>query len=132
MCIHVMTPTHCGSLEASSIACLISAVFLRVGFQMISTGASTPCEILATTSFDCTATCSRVSGPYKSWLPVRNQICFIFKSPTVGKELMESNYFVRRFDQTSKATARSRTRPLIVIWKSVPTEFRFIPLPRTP
>src|SRR5690554_3238126 len=57
---------------------------VRTGFQTMVRGTSSEPLRSATTCWDCSATCARVSGPYRCWLPVANQIS---KAPRSGTTL---------------------------------------------
>jgi hypothetical protein len=91
VCIQAMTPIV-------SSAALASWQIRRIAAELVSTGFHTtvaPSRPLSSsaraTSRDCEATCSRVSGPYSPWLPVRNQIsdivCLSRSCPANKKQL---------------------------------------------
>ena len=73
VCIQAMTPTQPGALFASRMTRWIDAESSSTGFHTTRTGSSGDAASFATMPWDWVATCSRVSGPYISWLPVRNQ-----------------------------------------------------------
>ncbi len=75
VCIQAITPTQRSSPLASRQARRIAAELVSTGFQTrrASSGRLGPsCSAMLR---DCCSTWSSVSGPYRSWLPVRNQTC---------------------------------------------------------
>ena len=75
VCIHVITPMQSGSALASSITRRIAAASVSTGRPTISADSPPEAESMPWICADCSATWSRVSGPYRCWLPVRNQTC---------------------------------------------------------
>src|SRR5690606_33303626 len=64
---------------ASSIARRIDSESFRTGFHTILAGTSADASSACATSVDCCATWRSVSSPYRSWLPVKNQIsCVLY------------------------------------------------------
>src|SRR5699024_3738569 len=65
----------------------IASRSVSTGFQTISTGMSEAASRVSAIVRDCAATWSRVSGPYRPWLPVRNQISRVSKGLCMGPRL---------------------------------------------
>src|SRR5699024_7849027 len=87
VCIHAMTPTQAGSAFAARAVSRIASRSVSTGFQTISTGMSEAASRVSAIVRDCAATWSRVSGPYRPWLPVRNQISRVSKGLCMGPRL---------------------------------------------
>ena len=73
VCIHVITPRQPSSPLASSRARRIAADVVSTGFHTSDTSGPRAAPRRSTIPRDCTSTWASVSGPYRSWLPVRNQ-----------------------------------------------------------
>src|SRR5699024_5544911 len=82
-----MTPTQAGSAVAARADSRIPARSVSTGSPTISTGMSEAASSVSAMVRDCAATWSSVSGPYRPWLPVRNQISRVSKGLCMGPRL---------------------------------------------
>src|SRR6185312_12504252 len=74
VCIQAINPMQSSSLLASSAMRRIASALVSTGFHTIS-APGLPAASRSATRRHWSATWSRVSWPYRPWLPVRNQTC---------------------------------------------------------
>jgi hypothetical protein len=63
VCIQTITPMHFGFAEASKQMALMLSGVVSTGFQVALIGTFAAAFKVATTSWDCCATCAKVSSP---------------------------------------------------------------------
>ena len=80
VCIHRINPTHISVALASRHSPRISSGVVSTGWNTTVTGIPFSFANEAAIACECCATCCNVSGPYRCWLPVQNQISSVFKS----------------------------------------------------
>ena len=84
VCIQAITPTHDSSALAASSTLRMESGSDCTGKARTRSGSSADSPSAAASVALCSATCASASGPYKCWLPVRNQTsrsCSAFTPP---------------------------------------------------
>src|SRR3954447_26749848 len=72
VCIQAMTPMQASEVPASRQSRRMASASVSTGFQTTRTGIVSCPSSSSAMRRDCSATCCRVSSPYRPWLPVRN------------------------------------------------------------